>query len=46
MRALLKGKENLPPGLDIWHRNKKVPNIQWSDGGEIEIISYKPGEWE
>jgi hypothetical protein len=46
MRALLKGKENLPYGLDIWNKGKKVLNIEWRDGGEIEVISYLPGEWE
>jgi hypothetical protein len=33
-------------GLDIWFRRKKVLNIERSDEGAPEIISYKPGELE
>jgi hypothetical protein len=36
---------NLPYGLDIWCNNK-VLNIEWSDDGRIEVVSYRPGEWE
>jgi hypothetical protein len=36
---------NLPYGLDIWWNNK-VLNIEWSDGGRINVVSYKPGQWE
>ena len=33
-------------GLDIWPAHKKVLNVEWSEEGLIEIISYRPGEWE
>jgi hypothetical protein len=36
---------NLPYGLDIWSGNK-VLNFEWSDDGRINVISYRPGEWE
>jgi hypothetical protein len=40
-------EKNLPYGLDIWLlQGGKVLNIEWSDAGAIEVISYKPGEWE
>jgi hypothetical protein len=45
-RRLVGGKENLPYGLDIWYARKKVLNVEWTDEGAIEIISYEPGEWE
>jgi len=38
-------KDNLPHGLDVWHGGK-VLNIEWSDGGEIDVRSYKAGPWE
>ena len=44
--ARLGGKESLPYGLDIWFAHKKVLNVEWNDEGLIEIISYRPGEWE
>jgi hypothetical protein len=36
---------NLSHGLDIWWNNK-VLNIEWSDDGRINVVSYKPGQWE
>lgn len=45
-RALLGGKANLPFGLDVWHAHKKVLNVEWTDGGALEVISYHPGAWE
>lgn len=45
-RALVGGKENLPYGLDIWQARKKVLNVEWSDNRVLEVISYRPGEWE
>jgi hypothetical protein len=44
--ALYGGEQNLPYGLDIWFAHKKVLNVEWNDEGLIEIISYRPGEWE
>jgi hypothetical protein len=46
LRALSKGKANLPYGLDVWHQGKKVLNLEWDDEGQFEVIAYKPGEWE
>jgi hypothetical protein len=37
--------KNLPYDLDIWWNNK-VLNIEWSDDGRIEVVSYEPGPWE
>ena len=45
-RARVGGKANLPYGLDIWIPGKKVLNLEWSDDGALEIISFKPGDWE
>jgi len=35
----------LPYGLDIW-APKKVMNIEWSDQGELAIVSFRRGAWE
>src|SRR5215211_8779327 len=45
MAALLGGKTNLPYGLDVW-APKKVLNIEWSDDGAVNLVSFKRGEWE
>jgi hypothetical protein len=44
--AVLGSKENLPYALDIWFARKKVLNVEWNDGGFIQIVSYRPGAWE
>src|SRR5690242_19244808 len=36
---------NLPYGIDVWSP-RKVLNIEWEDGGEIRVVSYRPGQWE
>jgi hypothetical protein len=36
----------LPYALDIWFARKKVLNVEWNDGGFIQIVSYRPGAWE
>jgi hypothetical protein len=36
---------NLPYALDVWC-GKKVLNIEWADDGRVELVSYKPGDWE
>jgi hypothetical protein len=36
---------NLPYGLNIWSGNK-VLNIEWSDDGRTDVVSYRPGPWE
>ncbi len=39
--------QNLPHGLDVWQNpGGKVLNIEWSDTGEVAMISFKRGEWE
>lgn len=37
--------QSLPYGLDIWARTK-VLNIEWSDDGDVAVLSYKVGSWE
>jgi hypothetical protein len=34
--------------LSIWRKapSQKVLNVTWDDAGEIELITYEPGEWE
>jgi hypothetical protein len=36
---------NLPYALDVWS-GKKVLNIEWADDGRVDLVSYKPGDWE
>jgi hypothetical protein len=36
---------SFPHGLDIWHK-RKVFNVEWSDDGRLDVVSYRPGEWE
>ncbi len=38
-------RRNLPYGLDIW-TPKKVLNIEWDDRGRIQLVSFRPGQWE
>ena len=39
-----------PYGLDVWAygpgRRGKVLNMEWSDGGELTLRSFRRGEWE
>ncbi len=40
-------KANLPHGLNVWHASTgKVLNVEWSDQGEVAVVSYKVGPWE
>ena len=39
-------KAELPYGLDVWHRGRKVMSLRWSDTGEVNLINFKGGEWE
>lgn len=36
----------LPYGLDIWAEGGKVFFVEWNDEGEIDLVSFKRGEWE
>jgi hypothetical protein len=39
---------HLPHELSIWRMapSQKVLNVTWDDAGEIELVTYEPGEWE
>jgi hypothetical protein len=41
-------KLNLAYGLDIWFSGErhKVMNIEWEDGGRVDLVSFKRGTWE
>jgi hypothetical protein len=36
---------DLPYTLDIWS-GTKVLSLQWDDAGKVNLISFKPGNWE
>jgi hypothetical protein len=38
-------RESLPYGLDVWRDGKKL-NIEWSDAGQVVVVSYRAGDWE
>ena len=38
--------DTLPYGLDVWFRGEKVLAVEWAEADELEIITYKRGEWE
>jgi hypothetical protein len=48
LHALLKqrAKPDLPYTMEVWYLNKKILNVQWDDKDEIQLISFRPGEWE
>lgn len=34
-------------GLDIWVRTRgKVMNIEWNHHGEVQLVSFRRGDWE
>jgi hypothetical protein len=33
-------------GLDVWGKVGKVLNVHWNEYGQIEIVSFKRGDWE
>jgi hypothetical protein len=43
--ALVGRRVDFGYGLDVWFQRKKVLNVMW-DGDDMEIVSFKPGEWE
>jgi len=47
-RLVAAGKMNLPYGLDIWDMEGvgKVLNIEWSETGDIHLVSFRRGAWE
>jgi hypothetical protein len=44
--ALLGGPETLPFGLDVWHRQRKLLEIEWGENGRIAVVSFTSGDWE
>lgn len=46
LRVFFGEKGNHPYRLDIWDEHRRVLNVEWDNAGAIEVISYKPGEWE
>jgi len=49
MAAILcKSVENLSYGLDIWddEYGGKVLNIEWKEEGDVELVSFRRGNWE
>jgi hypothetical protein len=37
---------NLPYGLDIFVDSKKVMNLEWDDSGQVDLVSFKRGDWK
>ena len=31
--------------LDVWGDDGKMLNVHWNDAGNIEIVSFKRGNW-
>jgi len=48
LQPLLTGRNNwaLPFGLDIWTRKRKVMNLEWGLPWEVQLVSFRSGEWE
>jgi hypothetical protein len=44
--AMQRAKPGLPHALDVWAENEKVLNIQWSERGEVDLVSFQRGTWE
>ena len=40
-----KARPTLPYAIDVFC-GKKVLNVEWDANGDIQIISFRPGEWE
>jgi hypothetical protein len=43
--VLLQWKRPLGYELDIWDNGKKVLNLHFDGDGNVEIVSFKPGNW-
>jgi hypothetical protein len=39
---------HLPHELSVWSKAppEKVLDVTWDEAGKLELITYKPGEWE
>jgi hypothetical protein len=48
IHALLKQRAapDLPYTMEVWYLHKKILNVQWDDNDKIQLISFRPGEWE
>ena len=44
--AKQRARPDLPHALDVWAENEKVLNIQWSERGEVNLMSFQRGTWE
>jgi hypothetical protein len=44
-RSLTKRQKQSALRLDVWC-GSEVLNIEWTDDGAIEVVSYQPGDWE
>jgi hypothetical protein len=46
--ALVKQKAvpDLPYTMEVWYLSQKVLNVQWDENDKIQLISFRPGEWE
>jgi hypothetical protein len=40
------GPLDLGYGLDVWYRNAKVMNLQWSTEGRTHLCGFRGGPWE
>jgi hypothetical protein len=37
---------DLPYAIDVWFKHKKVLFVQWDQNDELQVISFRPGEWD
>jgi hypothetical protein len=44
--AMQSARPDLPYQIDVWFCGKKVLSLQWDDKDELQVISFRPGEWE
>ncbi len=46
LRAQYDVPPTLPYGLDVWHKHRKVLNVEWDDHGKDYVATYVAGDWE
>ena len=44
--VLMSQRKRLGYLLDVYDENGKVFNVHWDNDGNIEIVSFKRGNWE
>lgn len=32
--------------LDVWFDGRKTMSVHWDHDGPVEVVAFKPGEWE